>query len=150
LGLAERTFGKDSAEYRAVLNFDRERRAGFLVHIRRCVVGFIVLDNRNIEHAEILAMAVGKSDRRSGIGSEMLHRIIRTGKRKTITARVRADAIDAHQFLRSQGFTVVAIGGMEAKQKSYVFQKVMESATVLRQDVIKHQPSLYPNYETNH
>jgi GNAT superfamily N-acetyltransferase len=103
LGLAERTFGKDSPEYKAVLNFNVERRAGFLVHIRRCVVGFIVVDNRNLEHTQILSMAVCKSERRTGIGREMLQRLIRYGKRKTLAIRVNADAVETHEFLRNQG-----------------------------------------------
>jgi GNAT superfamily N-acetyltransferase len=147
LGLAERTFGKDSPEYKAVQNFNSERRAGFLVHIRRCVVGFIVLDNRNVEHTEILAMAVCKSERRTGIGRELLHRLVRYGKRKTLTIRVKADAIEAHEFLRSQGFTVAAIK-MESPQMSYVFQKVMDRPTTSTKDVTKHQPSHHTNYET--
>jgi GNAT superfamily N-acetyltransferase len=73
------------------------------------MVGFIVVDNRNIEHTNILAMAVCKSERRAGIGREMLRRLIRYGKRKTLTIRVNADAIETHEFLRNQGFTVVAI-----------------------------------------
>ena len=136
LGLAERTFGKNSPEYKAVLNFDRERRSGFLVHIRRCVVGFIVVDNRNLEHTNILAMAVCKSERRTGIGREMLRRLIRYGKRKTITIRVNADAIEAHEFLRSQGFNVVAIE-MKSQQRKYVFQKVMDCPTASTKDVTK-------------
>jgi GNAT superfamily N-acetyltransferase len=147
--LAERTFGKDSLEYKAVLNFNSERRAGFLVHIRRCVVGFIVVDNRNIEQTNILAMAVCKSERRAGIGREMLRRLIRYGKRKTLTIRVNANAIETHEFLRSQGFTVVAIE-MKSLQRKYVFQKVMERSTISTKDVTKPHCSGECRYETIH
>jgi GNAT superfamily N-acetyltransferase len=147
--LAERTFGKDSPEYKAVQNFDRERRAGFLVHIRRCVVGFIVVDNRYLEHTKILAMAVHPSERRTGIGREMLRRLLRYGKRKTLTIRVNADAIETHEFLRSQGFTVVAIE-MKSPQRKYVFQKVMECSTVSTKDVTKSNYSRSQHYETTH
>jgi GNAT superfamily N-acetyltransferase len=145
--LAERTFGKDSPEYKAVQNFDRERRAGFLVHIRRCVVGFIVVDNRNLEHTKILAMAVHPSERRTGIGREMLRRLIRYGKRKTLTIRVNADAIEPHAFLRSQGFTVIAIE-MKSPQRKYVFQKVMDCVTVSTKDVTTPHHSGDRRYET--
>jgi GNAT superfamily N-acetyltransferase len=142
--LAERIFGKDSPEYKAVLNFNVKRRTGFLVHIRRCIVGFIVVDNRNIEHTQILAMAVCKSERRTGIGREMLRRLIRYGKRKTLTIRVNADAIETHEFLRSQGFTVVAIE-MKSPQRKYIFQKdfqkVMDCPTASTKDVTKSHRS---------
>jgi GNAT superfamily N-acetyltransferase len=147
--LAERTFGKDSPEYKAVLNFNAERRAGFLVHIRRCVVGFIVVDNRNLEHSQILAMAVCKSERRTGIGREMLCRLIRYGKRKTLNIRVDADAIEAHAFLRSQGFTVVAIE-MKSPQRKYVFQKVMDRLTASTKEVTQSHRSGDHRYETIH
>jgi GNAT superfamily N-acetyltransferase len=147
LGLAERTFGKDSPEYKAVQNFNAERRAGFLVHIRRCVVGFIVVDNRHLEHTKILSMAVCPSERRTGIGREMLRRLIRYGKRKTLTIRVNVDSIEAHEFLRGQGFNVVAIE-MKSPQRKYVFQKVMDISTVSIKDVTQPHCSGDHRYET--
>jgi ribosomal protein S18 acetylase RimI-like enzyme len=117
------------------------------------VVGFIVVDNRNIEHSNILAIAVCKSERRTGIGREMLRRLIRYGKRKTLTIRVNADAIETHEFLRSQGFTVVAIE-MKSPQRKYIFQKdfqkVMDRATVSTKDVTKPHCSGECRYETIH
>ena len=74
----------------------------------------------------------------------MLRRLIRYGKRKTITIRVNADSIETHQFLRSQEFNVVAIE-MKSSQRKYIFQKnfqnVMDCPTALTKDVTKSHHS---------
>ncbi|MDR0705062.1 MAG: GNAT family N-acetyltransferase [Planctomycetaceae bacterium] len=119
--------------------------------MRRCVVGFIVVDNRYLEHTKIPAMAVYPSERRTGIGREMLRRLIRYGKRKTLTIRVNANAIETHEFLRSQGVNVVTIE-MKSQQRKYIyqknFQKVMDCATVSTKEVTKSHCSGECRYET--
>jgi hypothetical protein len=77
----------------------------------------------------------------------MLRRLIRYGKRKTLTIRVNADAIETHEFLRSQGFNVVAIE-MKSPQRKYVFQKVMDILTVSTKDVTQSHRSGDHRYET--
>jgi hypothetical protein len=77
----------------------------------------------------------------------MLRRLIRYGKRKTLTIRVNADSIETHAFLRSQGFTVVAIE-MKSPQRKYVFQKVMDCVTVSTKDVTTSNHSGSRHYET--
>ena len=108
LGLAERVFGKDSPQFQAVRDFTKEKRAGYVATIRRFVVGFIVYDNRGRDTAQILSLAVHKSDRRQGIGGLLLNRIIRLPRRE-IVARIDERNLDAQLFLRAQGFRAVEI-----------------------------------------
>ncbi len=108
LGLAERAFGKDSPQFQAVRDFTKEKRAGYVATIRRFVVGFIVYDNRGRDTAQILSLAVHKSDRRQGIGGLLLDRLIRLPRRE-IVVRVDERNLDAQLFLRVQGFRAVEI-----------------------------------------
>jgi hypothetical protein len=83
----------------------------------------------------------------------MLRHLIRYEKRKTLTIRVNANAIEAHEFLRNQRFTVVAIE-MKSPQRKYIyqknFQKVMDCVTVSTKDVTKPHCSGECRYETIH
>ncbi len=108
LGLAERVFGKDSPQFQAVRDFTKEKRAGYVATIRGFVIGFVVYDNRGLDVARILALAVHKPDRRQGIGGLLLNRIIRLPRRE-IVARIDERNLDAQLFLRAQGFRAVEI-----------------------------------------
>ena len=108
LGLAERTFGKDSPEFQTVRNFTEEKRAGYIATIRNCTVGFVVYDNRSMDIAQVLTLAVCKPDRRQGIGGQLLGRVVRL-PRKEIIVNVDERNLDAQLFLRSQGFLAVAV-----------------------------------------
>jgi hypothetical protein len=83
----------------------------------------------------------------------MLRRLIRYGKRKTITIRVNVDSIETHQFLCSQEFNVVAIE-MKFSQRKYIFQKdfqkVMDCPTASTKDVTKPYRSGDHRYEPIH
>ena len=131
LGLAERTFGKNSQEYRSVLNFTKEKRAGFIASIRGFVVGFIVYDNRHREKAEILAFAVHKQDRRQGIGRQLMGRGAK-GPREEVTIKVDDRLLNAHLFLRSLGFRAVEIE--HGQSTRYVFKRAKDIATSMKQE----------------
>ena len=128
LDLAARTFGKDSPQYQAVRNFAVEKRAGYVATIRNCVVGFIVYDNRGMEAAHILALAVRKSDRREGIGRQLLNRVVRL-PRKEIIATVDERNLDLQLFLRSQEFQAVAIE--PGTPEHYVFKRIKSGVASL-------------------
>ena len=117
LGLAERTFGKDSPQFRTVRDFMKEKRAGYVATIRNCVVGFIVHDNRSMDVAQVLALAVNRPDRRQGIGSQLLGRVVRL-PRMEITVKVDERNLDTQLFLRSQGFRAVA-----TERDHYIFKR---------------------------
>ena len=117
LGLAERTFGKDSPQFQSVRNFMQEKRAGYVATIRNCVVGFVVYDNRGTDVAQVLALAVHRPDRRQGIGGQLLERVVRL-PRKEIVVSVDERNLDAQLFLRAQGFRAVAI-----ERNHYVFKR---------------------------
>ena len=118
--LAARTFGKDSPLFQVVYDFTKEKRAGYVAHIRNCVAGFIVYDNRNMDVAVVLALAVRKSGRREGIGRQLLDRVVRL-PRKEIIINVDERNLDAQLFLRSQGFRAVAI--QQGTPEFYVFTR---------------------------
>ena len=120
LGLAERVFGKDSPQFQAVRDFTKEKRAGYVATIRGVVVGFIVYDNRGRETAQVLSLAVHKPDRRRGIGSRLLERIIRL-PRKEIVVKVDERNLDAQLFLRSQGVRAVEI--KPGTPECYIFKR---------------------------
>ncbi len=147
LGLAERTFGKESTEYRTVLNFTKEKRAGFIASIRGFTVGFVVYDNRHREKAEVLALAVHKPDRRLGIGRSLLGRIAK-GLREEITIKVDDRLLDAHLFLRSLGFRAVEIEHDQSVK--YVFHKATDVAVSMKQDAQKSLQLCGACHETNY
>ena len=148
LGLAERTFGQDSPEYRTVLNFTKEKRAGFVATIRGFVVGFIVYDNRNREKAEVLAFAVHKPDRRQGVGRSLMGKVAK-GPREEVTVKVDDRLLDAHLFLRSLGFRAVKIE--RGQSTKYVFHKATDVATSNQQDApTSFQPCGGPVHETSY
>ena len=117
LTLAAQTFGKDSPQFRAVRDFTKEKRAGYVATIRNCVVGFIVYDNRSMDVAQILALAVNIPNRRQGIGGQLLGRVVRLPRREIIVT-VDERNIDAQLFLRSQGFPAVGI-----EDGHYIFRR---------------------------
>ena len=129
LGLAERTFGKNTQEYRSILNFTKEKRAGFIASIRGFVVGFVVYDNRHREKAEVLAFAVHKTNRRAGIGRQLMGRVTK-GPREEVTIKVNDRLLDVHLFLRSLGFQAVKIE--HGQSTRYVFKRA--KATSSKQD----------------
>ncbi len=124
LGLAKRLpqkhGGKDSPQFQAVRDFTKEKRAGYVATIRGVVVGFVVYDNRGLDVARILALAVHKPDRRQGIGGLLLNRIIRL-PRKEIVIRVDERNLDAQLFLRSQGIRAVEIE--PGTPECYIFKR---------------------------
>ena len=117
LGLAERTFGKDSPQFQTVRDFMKEKRAGYVATVRSCVVGFIVHDNRGLDTAQVLALAVHKPDRRQGIGGQLLERVVQLPRREIVVS-VDERNLDAQLFLRSQGFRAVAI-----ERNHYIFKR---------------------------
>ena len=117
LGLAEHIFGKDSPQFHAVRDFTKDKRAGYIATIRNTVVGFIVLDNRGMDTAQVLALAVHKLDRRQGIAAQLLGRVVRL-PRKEVVVRVDEGNLVAQLFMRSQGFRAVAI-----EQNHFIFKR---------------------------
>ena len=133
LGLAERTFGKESPEYKAVQNFTKDKRAGFVASVRGFVVGFVVYDNRQRDKAEVLAFAVHRPDRRQGIGRLLMSKVAK-GPRAEVAIKVDDGLLDAHLFLRSQGFRAVEIE--RGKHTKYVFTKTTDCTVAVKQDVL--------------
>jgi ribosomal-protein-alanine N-acetyltransferase len=129
LGLAARTFGKDSLQFRTVRDFTKEKRAGYVATIRNCVVGFVIYDNRSMDVAQVLTLAVGKPNRRQGIGGQLLGRVVRL-LRKEITINVDERNLDVQLFLRSQGFRAVAI-----EDGYYIFKRSKASVAFTAADV---------------
>jgi len=117
LGLAERTFGKDSPQFRTVRDFMKEKRAGYVATIRNCVVAFIVYDNRGLDVAQVLALAVRRPDRRQGIGGQLLERVVQLPRREIIVS-VGERNLEAQLFLRAQGFRAVA-----TERDHYIFKR---------------------------
>jgi len=135
LGLAAHTFGKDSPEFQAVRDFTAEKRAGYVATIRNCVVGFAVYDNRGMDDAQVLALAVSKPNRRQGIGGQLLGRVVRL-PRKEIIVNADEQNLDAQLFLRAQGFQAVGI-----EQNHYIFKRCKVGVALAATEV-KH--SLQP------
>jgi ribosomal protein S18 acetylase RimI-like enzyme len=127
--LAARTFGMDSPLFQVVYDFTKEKRAGYLATIRNCVAGFIIYDNRDMEVAQILALAVRKSDRREGIGRQLLSRVIRL-PRKEIFAHVDERNLDVQLFLQSQGFRAVSVE--HGTPDYYLFKRSNGTVTELK------------------
>ena len=117
LGLAAHIFGKDSPQFRAVRDFAKEKRAGYVATVRNCVVGFVVYDNRGMDVTNVLALAVCKLNRRQGIGGQLLGRVVRL-PRTEIIVNVDERNLDAQLFLRSQGFRAVA-----TEWNHYIFKR---------------------------
>jgi ribosomal protein S18 acetylase RimI-like enzyme len=120
LSLALRTFGPDSPQFQAVRDFAAEKRGGYIALVRNCVAGFIIHDNRDLEVARILALAVRTPDRREGIGSQLLDRVLRLPRQEVI-AHVDERNLETQLFLRSQGFRAVAIE--RGTPDHYVFKR---------------------------
>jgi ribosomal protein S18 acetylase RimI-like enzyme len=133
LGLAARIFGKDSPQFRAVRDFAKDKRAGYIATVRNCTVGFVIYDNRGMDTAQVLALAVGKPNRRQGTGGLLLERVVRL-PRKEIIVNVDERNLDAQLFLRSQGFRAI-----DTKDGYYIFKRSKVSVAFPATEV---QPSL--------
>ena len=73
-----------------------------------------------MEVAQLLALAVRKSDRCEGIGRQLLDRVVRL-PRKEIIANVDERNLETQLFLRSAGFRAVAIE--PGTPEYYVFKR---------------------------
>lgn len=73
------------------------------------VIGYVVYENR-AQSINILNLAVAHSCRLQGYGSELLDKLkSKLGKKTAIEVHVRESALDAHLFLKSEGFRAVEV-----------------------------------------
>lgn len=90
----------------------REKNVIPLVAIRGAqVVGYVMYENRP-DNVGILNLTVDPKDRRRGFGTEIVAKLrtkLAPGKKTRIEAYVRETSLDAHLFLKANGFAAEAV-----------------------------------------
>lgn len=105
----------------------RERNTiGQVAERGEIVVGYVVY-RLHRARIEILNLAVDPRERRRGVGTQLVGRLVQklsTGRRRSLTAKVRERNVAAQLFLRSRGFRAVCVlhGAYDAGEDGYLMR----------------------------